>query len=106
MQRLGDLSGRAWLPPLDAARAPVRARRVRLERLADVPSCAAAGVLAEAEDDELAGLNRRHPDVDDQLAAVAHVGRVVLAVALHEERFLRRGAEEHPLAPDPGEEGP
>jgi hypothetical protein len=50
---------------------------------------AAAGPLAEAEDDELGGLHGGEADVDEELPAVAHVGGVELFVALDEEGLLR-----------------
>src|SRR6185437_6522230 len=49
------------------------------------PLCTTARELPEAEDDKLGGLDRRQPDIDHQLAAVAHIGRVQLLVAFDEE---------------------
>src|SRR5688500_15542011 len=65
---------------------------------------AAARILAESEDDELGRLHWRHPHLDDQLAAVAHIGRIRFGVALDEVRLLRRQAKEHSVAPYPREE--
>src|SRR6185437_3918314 len=64
----------------------------------------AGGVLADAEDDELRGLDRRDADLDDHLAGVDHVGRVGLLVALDVEGLVGRRAEQRTLAPRPGEE--
>src|SRR5690349_23974068 len=61
--------------------------------------CAATGPLAQAEDNELGGLHGRKANVDEQLAAVAHIRRIQLLVAFHEEGFLRCPAKEHAIAP-------
>src|SRR5512143_742813 len=65
---------------------------------------AAAGPLAEAEDDELGGLHWRQADLDNQLAAVPHVRRVELLVALDVVGFLRCPPEQSPVAPDASQE--
>src|SRR6185312_14236176 len=38
-------------------------------------------------------------NVDEQLAAVAHIGWIQLLIAFHEEGLLRRPAKEHAIAP-------
>src|SRR5690242_7389295 len=57
--------------------------------------CGATGPLAQAEDDELGGLHWRETDINELLAAVAHVGRTQLLIAFDEEGLLRRPAKEH-----------
>src|SRR2546425_7525053 len=69
-------------------------------------SRATVGPLAEAEHYELGGLHRSKSNVDDELAAVPHVHRVVLRVTLDEESLIRGDAEQCAVAPDPGQECP
>src|SRR4051812_32100772 len=64
------------------------------------PSAArVGGELADAEDHELRRLDRRDPDEADQPAVVEVVLRHRGAVAAHEVRLLRRGAQECAGAP-------
>src|SRR5215472_2686940 len=58
------------------------------------------GVLRDAEHDELGRLDRRDPDVDGEDPGVPVLRRVVLVVALDEERLLRGAAVERAAAPD------
>src|SRR5687767_2936870 len=60
---------------------------------------AAVDVLAEAEDHELRRLDRADADLADDLPGLDDLRRVGLGVALHEERLVRRGPEQHALAP-------
>src|SRR4051812_46505145 len=64
----------------------------------------AVGELGDAEDDELGRLDRGDADLDGQHAGVAVLGRVVLGVALDEERLRRRLPEQGAVAPHPAQE--
>src|SRR5919197_970295 len=64
----------------------------------------AVGELRDAEDDELGGLHGRDADVDGEDAGVTVLGRVVLLVALDEERLRRSAPEQRAVAPDPAKE--
>src|SRR4029079_16270074 len=78
-----------------------RRRRPRSRLLLDRR---AAAELGDAEHDELRRLHRRDPDVDHELAGVARLRRVVLRVALHEERLVGRRPEERPVSPEAQQE--
>src|SRR5262245_1688045 len=65
---------------------------------------AAAAHLLEPEDHELRRLDRRDPDLDDQLAGVAHSWRVKLGVALDVEGLLGCCAKQRAAAPDARQE--
>src|SRR5579884_4427956 len=67
--------------------------------------CAATSPLAQAKDDEFCRFDGGKADVDEELAAIAHVGRVQFLIALDEEGFFRRATEEHAIAPRAREEG-
>src|SRR4026208_298984 len=54
----------------------------------------AAGELADPEDHELRGLHRCDADLHSEDAGVAVLGRVVLLVALDEERLVGGAPEE------------
>src|SRR6266511_4660670 len=64
----------------------------------------ATGVLADAEDHELSGLDGCDADDRDDHPGVDHVGRVRLVVALDEERFAGGPAHERAVAPHAGQE--
>src|SRR5690554_2311182 len=64
-----------------------------------------AGPLAQAEDDEFGGLDRRHADFDDQLTQVADFGRVQLFVTFDVERLILGGAKECAAEPEGAQEG-
>src|SRR6058998_3860906 len=78
-------------------------RRRRL-LLRDLGLAAAAGELAQAEDDELRRLDRRDADLAGDLPGLDVLGRVGLGVALDEERLVGRLAEQGARAPDTVEE--
>src|SRR5688500_9486617 len=65
----------------------------------------AAREPGDAEDDELGRLDRRDADLDDELARVDDLVRVVLRVALHVERLAGRRPEQGAVPPDAHEEG-
>src|SRR2546430_14697367 len=65
----------------------------------------AARELGDLEYDELGRLHRGDTDLDDELAGVDRLRRVVLTVALDIERFAWRGTEQCAVAPDPNQEG-
>src|SRR2546421_7543289 len=65
----------------------------------------AARELGDLEYDELGRLHRGDTDLDDELAGVDRLRRVVLTVALDVERFAWRGTEQRAVAPDPNQEG-
>src|SRR5574337_592847 len=50
----------------------------------------AAGAAHDADHDELRGRERREADLDDDLAEVARLRRIIFGVALDEERFRPR----------------
>src|ERR1700712_932069 len=64
----------------------------------------AVGELRDAEHHELGRLHRRDADLDGEDAGVTVLGRVVLLVALHEERLGRGAAEQRAVAPHPAQE--
>src|SRR3954451_1290870 len=64
----------------------------------------AVGELGQTEDDEFGRLDRGDADLDGQHASVAVLRRVVLGVALDEERLRGRLAEQRPVSPDPAQE--
>src|SRR5438105_5387556 len=65
----------------------------------------AARELGDLEYDELGRLHRGNTDLDDELAGVDRLRRVVLTVALDIERFAWRRPEQRAVAPDPNQEG-
>src|SRR3954447_6095343 len=66
----------------------------------------AAGPDADADDDELGGIDRADADVHDETAIVEIVLRHGLRhSALNEESLFRLGAHNSALAPDGGQEG-
>src|SRR5262245_56719460 len=64
----------------------------------------AARELGDAEDDELGRLHWRDADVDDELARITRLGRVVLLVALDVERLLGGRPEQRTIAPNAQQE--
>src|SRR5204863_5208622 len=65
----------------------------------------AARELVDLEYDELGRLHRGDTNLDDELAGVDRLRRVVLTVALDIERFAWRRTEERAVAPDSNQEG-
>src|SRR5690348_8031619 len=64
----------------------------------------AVGELRDPEDHELRGLHRCHTDLDGEDAHVPVLRRVVLLVALDEERLRRALAEQRAVAPHAAQE--
>src|SRR5262245_62448704 len=60
---------------------------------------AAAGLLHDAEDDELSGLRRRDADLGDYPPEIHGFGRIGFIVALDVEGLVRRGADQGPGQP-------
>src|SRR5215467_9416044 len=64
-----------------------------------------AGPLADAEDDELGGLDGGDPDQNDEAAVVEIVlDHRVAETAADEEGFLLLGADQRAIEPDAGKE--
>ena len=69
-------------------------------------SCTWSSPLADAEDDELCGLNRCQANLNDDLTGVPYLYGVELFIALDIESLVRCSSEQSAISPNSGEESP